>query len=329
MNGRASVVCLSLTVLAATTSACRRSPSAGNDLAPAPHEASSITSASMAAPAIRAKKAPLLPPDPNWTRTERIARVVSVVPCGKRESQLCERLTIKNEGKVDIAELVELRLCAYDAKGKALGTNGYNYTPSKPVSIPAGATVQVEQLVNDDREFTAAKTIEGEVVIARLAGAPRGRHWVNANLAASERPKGGFDAKALEARAVVAVRAMSFEPASGIVHVRNETKRTITKMTLSAYGWRRTEEGALHKVGGYTFMDTDVKLGPALRPGEERDLDLGGGSGTTDRYAQPGVIAHTVVAGGVAYEDGVLVFNSNVDADVSERAAEDLPASTL
>jgi hypothetical protein len=75
-------------------------------------------------------------------------------------------------------------------------------------------------------------------------------------------------------------------------------------------------------------MDSDVKLGAPLPPGEERDLDLSGGK--TDRYADPEVIAHTVVVGGVAYEDGVLVFNSNIDADrAPERPAEDLPASAL
>jgi len=316
---RIAQVSLSLLCVAAITGGCSKA-SPPQEGAPAPKAISSLTSATTTTPAASAKRAPLLEPDPNWTRTERIARVLSVASCGKKDDQLCKRLTIKNEGKVDIAELVELRLCAYDGAGKPLGTNGYNYTPSKPVSIPAGATVTVDQLVSDDDKFGVARSLDGEVVIARLAGAPKGRHWVNTNLAADERPKGGFDTKALEARATLAVRATSFDPVSGMAHVRNDSKRTVTKASIAAYGWQHGKEGVLTKLGGLSF---DMKLTPPLRPGEERDLDLSGG-GKKDEYTKPGVVAHTVVALSVAYEDGVSVFNGNTEPNISERSAEDL-----
>src|SRR3954464_8255571 len=102
MNARASL--LLLAVLAA---GCRsRSVPPADD--PAPRAATSVTSASTLAPSSADKGGPLLVDDPSWTRTERMARVVSVTSCGKKDDQLCERLAITNEGTTAIAELLEV-----------------------------------------------------------------------------------------------------------------------------------------------------------------------------------------------------------------------------
>jgi len=188
-------------------------------------------------------------PELDAYRTYR-ARSVRRLVCGKKDGQLCKRLTIKNVGKVA-----------------------------------------------RDHDFAFERLRCGELLVV--------------------------DTKALEAIATLAVRATSFEPVPGIAHVRNESKRTVTKLGISAYSWKRGEEGVLTKLGGYAF--SGMNLTPPLRPGEERDIDLSGGK--KDEYAKPGVVAHTVVATSVAYDDGVFVFNENTEAHVSERAAEDVKAA--